>query len=115
MCGSAALLLVGHLALQPELSPGRHGPRGPTELSPQSFRGGPYHRHMTAIPARAAGQVRRPSPLGYGTLRAEDPVLARGHEMWPGSVVVVVEAAGDDGHDVVLDVVHEPVLLGDPA
>jgi hypothetical protein len=31
------------------------------------------------------------------------------------SVVVVVEAAGDDGDHVVLDVVDEPVLLGDPA
>jgi hypothetical protein len=37
---------------------------------------------------------------------------------WPvrlGSVVVVVEAAGDYGDHVGLDVVHEPVLLGYPA
>ncbi len=31
------------------------------------------------------------------------------------SVVVVVEAAGDYGDHVGLDVVHEPVLLGYPA
>jgi hypothetical protein len=38
-----------------------------------------------------------------------------GQEEGPGSVVVVVEAAGDDGDHIGLDVVHEPVLLGYPA
>jgi 2',3'-cyclic-nucleotide 2'-phosphodiesterase (5'-nucleotidase family) len=33
----------------------------------------------------------------------------------PGSVVVVVETAGDDGDHVGLDVVHKPVLLSYPA
>ncbi len=33
----------------------------------------------------------------------------------PESVIVVVEAAGDDGDRIGLDVVHEPVLLGYPA
>jgi hypothetical protein len=32
-----------------------------------------------------------------------------------GSVIVVVEATGDDGDHVGLDVVHEPVLLSYPA
>jgi hypothetical protein len=33
----------------------------------------------------------------------------------PASVIVVVEAAGDDGDHVMLDVIDQPVLLGYPA
>jgi hypothetical protein len=65
--------------------------------------------------APLADQARRPSPLGYATSAAEHPALARGQDKRSGSVVVVVEAAGDDGDHVGLDVVHEPVLLGYPA
>jgi hypothetical protein len=70
----------------------------------------------TMHPAGQAGGHRcRPDHGLSHAGQAEHLALAPGYDTWSGSVVIVVETAGDDGDHVGLDVVHEPVLLGYPA
>jgi hypothetical protein len=88
------------------------------------------HRHN--MPERLPGDLDLPSPLTRGVPRPGRQPSEGGHspadsdilvlQLSPSlggadrvSVVVVVETAGDDGDHVGLEVVHEPVLLGNPA